>query len=334
MRDTYKHIFLAAVSAAALAAAAEEPAATPEIRSSEIGFIVDGTVATVNGEAVTISEARSILALQVELMSKTPGFSEKSREEVFNEAMRRGADDLINRRLVIQSYRAGTARIPEGSLEKERERIIETRYKGDAALLRADLEHSRLTYDDWKKQVEEQMIVSSMRQAVVLDNINVSPNEIRKEYEARKDEFASDAKPRVFIYAVEADENADAALAAFARRLADGESFEALAKESSVDAMAERGGDYGWIDPDEFLAPALARTVRGLADGELSAPVPLGSRMYLVLRKAPRSFTLAEAMERVGAELREREGRRIHDAWLERLRAAASIKYHLPDIGN
>jgi len=293
------------------------------------GFIINGVAATVNGEAVTIGEARMGLEAQIAAMSKEPGFSGKSREEVFKEAMRRNTDELVNRRLIIQAYRASAMRIPEGALDKKRAEIIEARYEGDMGKLREDLAGERLTFDDWKMQIEEQMIIGAMRQTHVFDNISVSPNDIRKEYEARREEVTRDTMPRVYIYAVEDGDDAAAALAAFTERLAAGEAFEALARESSVDAMADNGGDYGFINPDRMLAPLLAETVRNLKNGELSAPVKLGSRQYLILRKSPRALSHHEAIERVGAELREKAAREIHGAWIERLRTGAKIDYFL-----
>ncbi|MCL1909855.1 MAG: peptidyl-prolyl cis-trans isomerase [Kiritimatiellaeota bacterium] len=325
MRGKSKHIFFSAATAfvCAFAAFADEPA----------GVVIDGVAATVNGKSITISEAMAGIMLQIETMSREPGFSELSRDEVQREAFRRNLDELINRQLIIQSYRDGAARISEGMLDKRRAEIIETRYGGDAAKLRAELARDRMTYDDWKKQIEEQMILGSMRQAVVLDNINVSPNEIRREYEARKDEFTRDTMPRVLIHAIKADDAAEASLASFRERFTAGETFEALAKESSVDAMAAKGGDYGEVDLDKTFAPALANAIRGLADDKLSEPMTFGSRVYLILRrKTTKTLTLHEAMERAGAELREKEGRRLYDAWVARLRANAVIKYHLPGM--
>ena len=324
MRETFK-LSLAAVAAGAaifMAAGHADAAAAG-------GEILDGAAAFVNGEAVTISAAMAGIAPQLAAMAADPAMQGKSRAEAFEEAFRRSLDDIINRRLILQSYKASEMRLPENVLNKACDEIIETRYGGSLAALNADLERNRLAYADWKKIVEEQQIIRAMRHRAVNANVSVSPNEVRRAYEARKEEFSEPALANILICAVDDGAAAAATLASFASRLAAGARFEELAIEISVDAMAENGGDYGWIQPAETLARPLAAAALALADGEISEPVALASRRYLVFRRASRpgrALTLRETVEKIETELREKEIDRLYGNWIARLREDAAIQ--------
>ena len=311
------------------AAGAESSAAGREDIADPLEGVVDGVAAFVNEEAVTIRDVMLGVPAQLKAMSETPGFREKSRREAFTEAYAASLEAGIERHLVLQAYRAGEQRIPEKAIAQFLHEMIETRYNGSVADLQEDLAKSRMTYDDWKKLMEENIVLRSMRQTYVGGNVHVSPNAIAAEYAARKDKLRTPERVNVFAFALEDDANFEAGYAAFTNRLAAGEAFEKLARESSVDAMADAGGDYGFIEPAAVLAPALAEAVAALKDGAVSPPVALGSKRYVLYRKATepaKALTLRDVREQIEAELHAREADRLYASWIARLRAAAVVR--------
>ncbi len=292
-------------------------------------LLVDGVAAFVNGEAITIRDVVSGVPEQIRAMSADPAFRAKDRDAVFTAAYDAALQEAINRRLVIQAYWAGEQRIPESALQRSLNEVIESRYGGDVAALQADLATSRMTYADWRKMMEEQIIVRSMRQTFVSANVHVSPNEIATTYAARKHELAEPEKVHVLTFALPQDDSFEANLTRFHERLAAGEAFEDIARDLSVDAMADAGGDYGWIVPDELLAPVLAEAVNALADGARSEPVTLGNNAYVLFRKASqpaRTRSLRDVQEQIERERHDAEARRIYQGWTERLRETAQIR--------
>ena len=133
----------------------------------------------------------------------------------------------------------------------------------------------------------------------------------------------------VLVFALADDEGFAAGYAAFTNRLAAGEAFDKLARELSVDAMADAGGDYGFIVPEAVLAPALAAAVVTLKDGEISEPIALGAKRFVIFRKATepaKALSLRDVREQIEAELHAQESERLYASWIARLREAAVIR--------
>ncbi len=320
-------LILAALASIATNVSVQTTAAPTE--KPEDKTLVDGVAAFVNGEAITIRDVVTGIPDQLRTMATDPAMREKSQQEVFEAAFKASLEECIDRQLIVEEYWAGEQRIPESALVKSLNEVIESRYSGDVAALQSDLAKSRLTYSDWKKIMEEQIIIRSMRQSFVNTNIHISPNEIAAAYTGQKSQLTEPEKVNVLTFALTADDTFEENLAIFRKRLANGDEFEIIAKALSVDAMAEAGGDYGWIVPDEVLAPVLASAIKTLKDGEMSAPLTLGDKQYIVLRKASRpskTLTLREAQEQIERGLYEKEAQRLYESWIIRLRSSAQIK--------
>ena len=326
-------ILLVLLMAACSAAETNSPTSRTSTNSPK-GEILDGVSAFVNGDSVTIRDVMEGVPDQLRSLAEDPAMRAKSQQEVFSAAFAASLDECIDRKLVLQEYWAGEQRIPATALVNAVNEFIETRYQGDVSALQRDLAKSRITYDDWKDMLEQQSIVRSMRQTFVGANVHISPNEIAMAYEGKKSEWVQPAKINVLTFALPDDASFDADYAKFKARLAAGEDFSALAKELSVDAMAEAGGDYGLIVPDDVLAPPLAKAVKSLKDGAVSDPIKLGANRYIVLRKSSvpeKTLSLREAQADIERKLYDKESERIFKSWIARLRSNAKIKkFDLP----
>src|SRR5215467_2310679 len=75
----------------------------------------------------------------------------------------------------------------------------------------------------------------------------------------------------------------EAEAASLRRQIQAGGSFEALAREHSVDASSSAGGYMGLFQPKE-LRPELERALEGLTAGQISAVTPLGKEFVLLQR--------------------------------------------------
>ncbi len=293
------------------------------------GGLVDGLAASVNGESVTVRDVFMGVPDQLRLLARKEEMRGKSREETFKAAYEASLQESIDRKLIVQAYWAAEQRVPQNLMDQAVSGIIETRYGGDAAALQEDLAKSRMTYEDWRKMIEEQTIIRSMRQTFVGANIHISPNAIASEYASRKQDLKVPEKAHVFMLALPADETFATNYAKFKERLGSGETFSAIAKDVSVDALADAGGDYGWIVPGEVLAKPLADAVAALKDGGISEPVELAGKNYIVSRagtQPEKEVSLREAQAGIERELYNKEAERIYGSWMSRLRNGARIR--------
>lgn len=316
-------ISLFALACASFASNVSIPAADDDT------MLVDGVAAFVNGEAITIRDVVTGIPEQLREMATDPAFRDLSRDDVFAAAYTAALEECIDRNLIVQAYWDGEQRIPESALLRTMNEVIESRYSGNVATLQADLAKTRMTYADWKKMMEKQIIIRSMRQTYVSSNIHISPKEIAETYANRKQELSEPEKVHVLTLALTNDDAFKENLAGFRQRLDEKESFESIARDLSVDVMADAGGDYGWIVPNETLAPKLAAAVNAIKDGELSEPVELGQNTYILFRKdsqPAKALTLRDVQEQIERERYEQEATRIYTHWTERLRNTAKIQ--------
>ena len=304
-----------------LAAAAQLRAATQT---------VDAAVASVNGEPVLLSDVHAAIRPYVEdAMRAMPGATDP--DAVYRAAFTNALADIENRKLVLQKLRADEMRLPDFAVDRAATERIEKMYGGDIHALQLELAREGMTYSEWKDSVEEQIIVSMMRQTYVGANVHVSPGDVARAWETNRAAYVDAPRVRVAMAAFPA---ADAdAPAAFRSRLAAGERFEFLVSQATAEQRRLGAGDYGWVDPRAKLAPAFADAVAALADGGV-AEVVLGDARYLVARLESEKRaepTLAEAWERIEADLWAKASDALFAAWIAQLRGGAAIREFLPE---
>ncbi|MDR2926453.1 MAG: peptidylprolyl isomerase [Azoarcus sp.] len=126
------------------------------------------------------------------------------------------------------------------------------------------------------------------------------------------------------------DAEAQARLRALRERIVNGADFSELAKASSVDASAARGGDIGWVNPGDTV-PEFEKVMNALAPNQISDPVqtPFGWHLIQVLER--RKQDMGEELRRNAARniLRQRKAEDAHDEWLRQLRDSAYVEYKL-----
>lgn len=293
---------------------------------------VDSVVASVNGEPVMLSDVRAAMRPHLEAARRADPRLAGDPDALFRAAWSGALADAENRRLVVQRYWAGDARIPPQALERAATERIEKQYGGDVHALQLELAREGLTYSEWKDDLEEFMIVSNMRQLYVGSNVHVSPGDVAREWETNRAAYVE--APRVHV-AIAAFPGSDAdAPAAFRARLAAGERFDWLVSKPSEEARLAGAGDYGWIDPRASLAPTFADAVLALPDGGVSDPVALGGWNYLLCRVESEKRaepTLAETWEKIEDALWNRASDALYRAWIAQLRDGAAIREYPPE---
>ena len=290
------------------------------------GGLVDGQVAVVNGRAISFSEVVRDVPLHVEAL-RAEGAAPADSEALFRAAFRRALDEAEERVLVLQKYEQGEMRLPEHAIDRYAAEILQNRHGGNLQELQRQLAARNMTYAEWRDDLQERMVVASMRQTFVDGNAAVSPNEIAAAWEARKAEYSRPARMHLRVVSVPAaDTNA---VAAFAARLAAGEGFGAVA----ADLAPGQDGDYGFVGGENALAPMFMDAAAALADGAAAGPLELAGKAYFLHRiesEEARTVPLAEAWEDLRGELLAARRRELFKTWTGRLRAAAAIRETLP----
>lgn len=196
---------------------------------------------------------------------------------------------------------------------------------------RAGLKARGLDEKDWRRELEESLLMEKVARLTVYDKIEVSDDEVAAYYREHAEEFAQPEQVRARQILV-ADEAEGQRLLAELRAGAD---FGELARRHSLSPDGEEGGDLGFFAQEE-MPPEIDTAVWGMATGDLSGLVrsEYGYHLFQVLERRPAlQLSLEEAREKIRARSRERAEEEAYQEWLRGLReqAAISINWSLFD---
>ena len=126
------------------------------------------------------------------------------------------------------------------------------------------------------------------------------------------------------------DADAEARLLAIRERVVNGADFGELAKASSADLSAAKGGDLGWLNPGDTV-PEFERAMNALQAGEVSPPVrsPFGWHLIQVLERRVQDVTDERKRAAARQALRERKAEQAYEDWVRQLRDSTYVDYRL-----
>ncbi len=294
--------------------------------------VVDGVAAVVNGEVITYSQVRGVVAPREKLLSAQ--FSGEELIKKVKEARAAALQDLIDRQLILQAFRKENYQIPDHFVEERMHDIIRTDFGGDRNTFIKTLEAQNFTMGEFKKMELEKMIVQAMRGKNVKLQMIASPAKVEEYYKAHRDEFTSKAqiKLRLIMIPSRASDGNAAAQKAMADeifgKLVNGAEFERMAQLYSEDSTREHGGDWGWVERKTLAAP-LEKVAFSLEAGKISNIVEFGGNYYILKvedRHGGDTKSLADARPDIEKKLIQQEAQNLQERWLTSLRSKAYIK--------
>ncbi len=111
-----------------------------------------------------------------------------------------------------------------------------------------------------------------------------------------------------------------------------GQDFGQLARLYSVDPSSTRGGDLGWLYPNDTV-PAFEAAMNALTIGEVSEPVqsPFGWHLIQVLERRTEESSIERKRLEARQAIRERKSEEALQEWLRQLRDRTYVEYRLDD---
>lgn len=195
-------------------------------------------------------------------------------------------------------------------------------YPGDA--FEQMLAAKSITLDDWRRDLEEGLLMEKVVRQAVYTKVTVTDAEIDDYYQEHRDEFDRPAQVRARQIVVASKEEGLRVLG----RLRQGEPFAEVAKQDSLSPDAEEGGDLGFFARGD-MPPEFDAIVFTLPVGRLSELVQseYGFHIFQVEERRealrlPLSAVRDEVRDRLLAEKEER----AYQQWLQDLRGRATIE--------
>jgi len=294
--------------------------------------VVDGIAAVVNGDIITYSQVRGLVAPREKLLRSQLTGDEliKQIKEVRQAALK----DLIDRQLIIQAFKKESYQIPDHFVDMRMHEIIQENFGGDRNTFIKTLEAQSFTLGEFKKMEMERMIVQAMRSKNVKRDMIASPAKIEEYYKTHRSEFTAkeQVKLRLIMIPSHASDGNAAAQRSMAEeilgKLANGAEFDRMAQIYSEDSSRDLGGDWGWIER-KTLAPPLEKVAFNLPVGRISNIIEFNGNFYLLKveeKKGGATPSLAQVRDQIEKKLIQQEAQNLQEKWLASLRSKAYIR--------
>ena len=310
-------------------------AAEGDIKSD--AMLLDGVAAYVNSEMITIAE----VMMEVRRSPWASSVSASQREKRLREMYGATLNALIDRKLILSAARKAKMTLEGWAVDNRVREIVANNFGGDQIKLHQLLADRKITFEEWKQNLEEDLMVTAMRYQKVDSRVNPTPKEIREEYESNKGRYQTEKAVAVSMIILDPPQNDDdKSVKDRAReiedKMADGISFASLARVYSKDAKASQGGTWGKVNPEDVFRKEIVNILARLKPGETSPVIVLDGYGYIVRKDEQqdgRALTFEEAAQYVEGRLRMLKSEELYKAWMKRLRDDAFVKiFELPSI--
>jgi parvulin-like peptidyl-prolyl isomerase len=253
---------------------------------------------------------------------------EQKASDVFND----GLEQLIERQLILHDFDVEGYKLPDSYVDELVQDRIRERY-GDRITFMKTLQAQGMTYEQFRKDVRDQYIVSALRAKNVSQEIVISPYKIENYYLAHQDDFkiGDQIKLRMIVLNKSSsdDQSAQRMAGEILTQIKQGASFAQMASVYSQGSQRGQGGDWGWVERS-VLRQQLADIAFALQPGQMSGILDTPQACYLMLveQKRPAHVRpLSEVRDDIEATLRTQEQSRLEKQWIGELKKKTFIRY-------
>lgn len=228
---------------------------------------------------------------------------------------------VIDRELVLAEAERLTVTVAGDEVEAALQ-AYRRDYPGDQFELM--LVEQGLSLEQWRSELERGLLMEKVVRQVAHADITVEEEEVEEYYREHRDEFERPSQVRARQIVVASQEEGQRLLGL----LRQGESFITVAKQHSLSADSEDGGDLGFFArgqmPEEFDTVVFTLPVGRISDLVQSE---YGFHIFKVEeRRQGVRLTLAEVREEVRATVRSLKEEQVYQEWLQALRSRTTIE--------
>lgn len=330
-------IVAAAVSVIALAEGENPMIVQKKAVTASFGSqIVDGLAAKVNEEVITISDVMNEMRRDPDSRVLGGAVDNATLREIYKKTV----DHMIDRKLIIRAATDAKMEMQDWVVDNRIREIVHNAFGGDINKLKEALAEDRISYEEWKHTIHDDLIVSAMRYQTIGRNLHASPGQMRAEYACHPEKYTLKAKLDVSVILLKPSKEGEPTIeergAELEKRMTEGETFEDLARKLSADPNAKDGGKWKDVNPAEMFQPEVVTALNALKVGERSKLIPMNGWGFIIRKDAEtegKKLSFEEAYEKIEANVKEAQGKKLHERWMARLRDdALVITYQLPGM--
>ena len=294
--------------------------------------VSDGVAVIVNDSIITYYDVQRHIQDMIDLLATQYGNQREVMRQKIDEVRQEGTEQLVERKLVLHEYKTAGYNYPEAIIEDTIQERVKQKWRDRATLLQG-LHAQGITYETWKQQQREEILVMAMQQLKVPRDVLISPQRILDYYETNKTNFAVGEQVRLRMIVLNKPPSDSGAAKQLAEeilgKIKEGAQFSEMAKIHSDGPQRNNGGDAGWSER-ETLRKELADAAFALKSGETSGVIDLPDSVWLLKveeKRAARVRPLSEVRDDIERTLRITEASRVQRKWLSRLKEKAFVRY-------
>ncbi|MCX8089989.1 MAG: peptidylprolyl isomerase [Verrucomicrobiae bacterium] len=304
------------------------------------GQLVDGIKAVVHDAVITHFEVEAASAPALEQLRRQYRNEPETYQQRAYRLLDENLEQLIERQLILRDFEASGYSLPEVYFENAIEEEIQ-RAGGRSKLLQT-LRAQGLTFEKFRRQIREQIILRALRGKHVTREVIISPHKIERYYQANQDKYRVEDQVKLRMIVLNkpggagdggASNEQDTAVRRMAeeirRKILEGAAFSEMASIYSQGAQRQEGGDWGWVER-KVLRAELREAAFALPVGQVSEVIETPEACYLMLveqRRAAHVRPLVEVQEEIERALLAEEHARLQKQYVERLRKKTFVRY-------
>ncbi len=295
---------------------------------------VDRIVAVVNDEIITSMDLKKAMDVFEKQVQAKQRLTEEDRKAIY-EIREKMLDKLIDEKLTDQEIERLQLSVTEKEIDDAIEQIKSKNYLTDEEL-RAALAQDGLTLEEYRNNLKKEFLRPRLINYQVKSKIIITDEDIKKYYDANKDQYAGVQKYHIWnlIGRLSSFASSDDKEAAVKRMLAamdeikKGVNIKDVIKNLSDKSPDYSGGDLGQYSIDE-LSPVLKKSITGLSAGEYTDVIdtPNGLQIFYVEEIVD---IAGKSIEEVSSEISEKLYSEVVNekfkSWLKGLREKSHIR--------
>ena len=300
--------------------------------ASDAAVLLDRVVAVVNKEVITWSELYKMM--ENEAADQVRALKEEERLKIFKDSEAAFLEKLIDIKLQIQEARRLGLDVTTEEVTEAVENI-KKKYSLTDNALEESLKKEGLSFEEYKKRLAEQIVISKVVSQQIRNKVVVSEEEVKKYMEANKESFTDGETFKIKqIFLGRPKDDADIKViedraSIIIQRLKAGEDFSILAEEYSEDPSGKLGGDLGFIKKSQ-MAKEFIDALNSMKVGEFSNPFRTEKGLHIIkLEEKVSAQSTDEARESVLKQLTESQFSERYKSWIKGLREKAYIVIRL-----
>ena len=300
------------------------------LHASELEILVDRVQASVDSKPILYSDVqKKVDKGPLVVISEYPSIES---DKPFDRAL----NDAVNFQLILQRAKELDIDVNEEDLEKEIQKFLTERNSTKANLIEF-LKKENQTYDDYRVDFKNQIILRRFQGKVILPAIKITEKDLETFYLSKSESLSGVSELSMRQITIRYDDSMtgeqkkvkDATIKELMLRLSTGMSFEDAVKVYSDDEEGRKTGGLTKGIQAKELSPQIRQVVETLNPGSHSQPVLIAGH-YRIFQVLEREISGNQEFKNKRAQLQRQleliELSRQTNKWISAQRQRASVK--------